>query len=267
MHFRQLLPDGKERSGFAAADGQMGQIIHAYLDWRLSGDTAWLREYVAARQESVSIRLGPGRLGCQSRRRAGRRAAQHLRRGVLRTQSAVRHLLSGRAARRRRDGARGRRRSVRRGISPPVRIRQQVDRRQPVQRRVITFRKCAAFPKDQIAPVTAQRHGRGRSPRIPQYQVGDGCLVDQLWASIWPTSPASDRWSIPRHIRKTLESIYRYNYKRPLDDHDTVQRTFVLNDEAAMVICDYGKAKRPAIPFPYFAEACDRFRILQPPPS
>ena len=38
IHFRQMLPDGKERSGFAAADGQMGQIIHAWLDWKISGD-------------------------------------------------------------------------------------------------------------------------------------------------------------------------------------------------------------------------------------
>lgn len=29
MHFRQLLPDGKARSTNAAADGQMGQIVHA----------------------------------------------------------------------------------------------------------------------------------------------------------------------------------------------------------------------------------------------
>ena len=40
IHFRQLLPDGKARSGFAAADGQMGQIIHAWLDWKISGDDA-----------------------------------------------------------------------------------------------------------------------------------------------------------------------------------------------------------------------------------
>jgi len=40
IHFRQLLPDGKEPSGFAAADGQMGQILHAYLDWTLLVDMA-----------------------------------------------------------------------------------------------------------------------------------------------------------------------------------------------------------------------------------
>ena len=34
-----------------------------------------------------------------------------------------------------------------------------------------------------------------------------------------------------------------------------MQRTYALNDEAALVICDYGKAERPRIPFPYYAEA------------
>ena len=56
-------------------------------------------------------------------------------------------------------------------------------------------------------------------------------------------------------MRTTLDSIYRYNYKRSLVDHDTVQRTYALNNEAAVVVCDYGKAPRPHIPFPYYAEA------------
>ncbi len=63
-------------------------------------------------------------------------------------------------------------------------------------------------------------------------------------------------------IRRTCGNarpIYRYNYKRTLCDHDTVQRVFALNDEAALVICDYGKAPRPRIPFPYFAEVMTGF--------
>jgi uncharacterized protein (DUF608 family) len=43
IYFRQSLPEGSGRSGFAAADGQMGQIIKTCLDWRLSGDMEWLR--------------------------------------------------------------------------------------------------------------------------------------------------------------------------------------------------------------------------------
>ena len=59
----------------------------------------------------------------------------------------------------------------------------------------------------------------------------------------------------PEKIRATLDSIYRYNFKRSLAQHDNLERTYALNDEAAVVVCDYGKAERPRIPFPYFAEA------------
>ena len=44
MRFRQLLPDGGDRFPTAAADGQMGQIMKVYLDWRLSGDDEWLAD-------------------------------------------------------------------------------------------------------------------------------------------------------------------------------------------------------------------------------
>src|ERR1700759_2555399 len=40
-----------------------------------------------------------------------------------------------------------------------------------------------------------------------------------------------------------------------MGDHHTVQRTYPLNEEAAVVVCDYGKVPRPHIPFPYYAEA------------
>src|ERR1039457_5466984 len=88
----------------------------------------------------------------------------------------------------------------------------------------------------------------------PQYQVGEGCLVDQLVGQYLAEVAGLGPLVSPRHTRTTLESIYRYNYKRTLVDHDNVQRTFALNGEAAIVICDYGKAQRPRIPFPYYAE-------------
>ncbi len=58
LHFRENLPHKEPLWGFAAADGQMGQILHAYIDWRsLSGDTAWLREAYgrALRRPSNSV--------------------------------------------------------------------------------------------------------------------------------------------------------------------------------------------------------------------
>ena len=76
----------------------------------LSGLEAVRRYRVAARSmaahpERSLVRMDSRRVGRQSRRRDGRRPAQHLRRRVLRSESARHGLLPGRLARRRGDGA------------------------------------------------------------------------------------------------------------------------------------------------------------------
>jgi non-lysosomal glucosylceramidase len=118
--------------------------------------------------------------------------------------------------------------------------------------------KIIGYAPDKIAP--ALRSGMGSDDsEHPQFQVGTGCLVDQLvgqyLAEVAGLGPLLD----PAKIRKTLDSIYRYNHKASMAQHDTVQRTFALNDESALVICDYGKSKRPHIPFPYYAEVMTGF--------
>ncbi len=106
MHFRQLLPDGKQRSGFAAADGQMGQIIHAYLDWILSGDDAWLRQIWPRVKKALEFAWVPG--GWDADRDGVMEGVQHNTYDVefYGPNPAVRHLLPGRPARRRGDGPR-----------------------------------------------------------------------------------------------------------------------------------------------------------------
>jgi hypothetical protein len=113
-------------------------------------------------------------------------------------------------------------------------------------------------PADAIAK--GLRSGMGADdPQHPQYQLGNGCLVDQLVGQYLAEVAGLGSLLDPVHIQKTLASIVRYNHKSHLFDHDTVQRTFALNDEAALVICDYGRGERPKIPFPYYAEVMTGF--------
>ena len=71
-------------------------------------------------------------------------------------------------------------------------------------------------PRDRIRAGAAEHDGLRRSPTNPEYQMGEGCLVDQLvgqyLADVAGLGPLVD----PAHSRNTLESIYRYNYKRAL---------------------------------------------------
>ncbi|SPE33483.1 conserved hypothetical protein [Candidatus Sulfopaludibacter sp. SbA3] len=114
------------------------------------------------------------------------------------------------------------------------------------------------IPREQIAKGLIAGMG-AEDPAHPDYQLGDGCLVDQLVGQYAATFAGLGHLVDADHIRKTLQSIYKYNYKRSMTRHDNVQRTFALNDEGALVICDYGKGTRPEVPFPYFAEVMTGF--------
>jgi len=116
------------------------------------------------------------------------------------------------------------------------------------------IQKIRGIPRDKIA-TTLRSSGGAEDPEHPDFQLGEGCLADQLigqyLADIAGLGPLLD----PAHIRTTLSSILKYNYRSSLARHDSVQRIYTLNDEAAVLICDYGKGARPRIPFPYYAEA------------
>jgi len=120
------------------------------------------------------------------------------------------------------------------------------------------IQKVRGWPKDEIAPSLRSTMGSDDT-ETPQYQVGGGCLVDQLVGQYLAGVAGLGALLDSAHVRAALQSIYRYNYKRNLYDHDSVERIFALNDESALVICDYGKASRPRIPFPYYAEVMTGF--------
>jgi len=116
------------------------------------------------------------------------------------------------------------------------------------------IQKVQGFEPSAIAPNLRGTMGSDDTQR-PSYQAGDGCLADQLLGQyLADVAGLGDLLSGPQ-MGKALQSIFRYNYRKSLADHDSVQRTYALNDEAALLLCDYGKAQRPYIPFPYYAEA------------
>ena len=92
-------------------------------------------------------------------------------------------------------------------------------------------------------------------PDEPEFQLANGCLADQLIGQYLADIAGLGPLLAAANIRKTLESIRKYNYRAQLFDHDSVQRVYALNDEPALLVCDYTKSGRPKIPFPYYQEA------------
>ncbi len=253
MRFRQLLPDGKERFGYAAADGQMGQIVKAYLDWRLSGDAAWLRDLWPRIQRAVSFAWIAG--GWDAQRRGVLDGVQHNTYDVEfygpNPLCSIYYLGALRAAEEMAQAV---------GDSQAAADYRKLFEQGSKWIDANLFnghyyiQKVRGIPKDQIAPETVGNMGAD-NPDKPELQLGDGCLLDQLMGQYLADVAGLGQLVDAGHIRETLKSIWQFNYKRQLYDHDSVQRTYALNDEAALVVCDYGTGKRPEIPFPYYAEA------------
>ena len=88
----------------------------------------------------------------------------------------------------------------------------------------------------------------------PKYQFGTGCLSDQLLGQ-WFCAVVGLGHVLPGDkVSKTLESIFKYNWKSDLSDHESIQRTYALNDEAGLLLCTWPNDGRPALPFVYADE-------------
>jgi len=257
MRHRQLLPDGKRRYGYAAADGQMGQIIKAYLDWRLSGDMEWLREYWPKVKRGIEFCWVEG--GWDADRDGVMEGVQHNTYDVEfygpNPMTGIYYLGGLRAAEEmaRAAGDSGAAAECRRLFESGAKW---ID--EHLFNGSYYIQKIRGIPREKIAPTTVSDMGSDR-PDTPEFQLGEGCLVDQLVGQYLADVAGLGPLVNPANTQKTLQSIYRYNYKRQLYGHDSVQRVFALNDESALVICDYGSGRRPAIPFPYFAEVMTGF--------
>ena len=253
IHFRQLLPEGKTRSGFAAADGQMGQIVHAWLDWKLSGDVAWLRSIWPRVKKALEFAWVPG--GWDANRDGVLEGVQHNTYDVEfygpNPMCGI-YYLGALSACAEMAEAVGDTSSANEYLRLFEHGRQWIDTN--LFNGEYYFQKVQGIPKDQIAPNLTSDMG-SENTEAPEYQVGRGCLVDQLIGQYLVEICGLQPLVSEENIRTTLRSIYRYNYKPSLADHDNVERTYALNDEAAVVVCDYAKAERPRIPFPYYAEA------------
>ncbi len=60
------------------------------------------------------------------------------------------------------------------------------------------------------------------------------------------------------HVRTTLKSIMRYNYRSSMANHFNNMRSYAMGNEAALLMASWPKG-RPTVPFPYFNEVMTGF--------
>ncbi|OFX39545.1 MAG: hypothetical protein A2X05_13095 [Bacteroidetes bacterium GWE2_41_25] len=108
------------------------------------------------------------------------------------------------------------------------------------------------IPEEQLVGMGSADYGN------PDYQLGEGCLVDQLVGQYLAHVCGLGYLLKKENVAKTLESIMKYNYKSDLSDHFNCFRSYALGNEAALLMASYPKS-RPVNPFPYFTEVMTGF--------
>jgi uncharacterized protein (DUF608 family) len=93
---------------------------------------------------------------------------------------------------------------------------------------------------------------------VPDYQLGNGCLVDQLVGQMMAHVCNLGYLGKPENIATTCQSILKYNYLSTFNDHFNNMRSFVLGDESGLLMASWPRG-RLQYPFPYFSESMTGF--------
>ncbi len=212
----------------AAADGQLGGIMKAHREWRISGDGEWLRRLWPRDQPEPRLlhrHVGPG----PARRHQGA-APQHVRHRVLGRRRHVHVDLPRRAAGGHRDG-RGSRRTMSRSIGSCCRADARAWNATCSRATTSSSASSGANSARRI-----RRHVPGLRTSYsaeatelletegPKYQYGRGCLSDGVigaWlGEMCGVAPFLDQEKVERH----LLSVFKHNFRGNLREHANPQR-------------------------------------------
>jgi uncharacterized protein (DUF608 family) len=264
--FRATLPIALAAHTFyAAADGQLGGIMKMYREWRISGDTQWLRSMWPKVQQSMDYCIrtwdprhkgvieephhntydiefwGPDGM-CTSFYLGALTAFIEMSREVGTSQELYQQLLD--------KGKDFMRDSLFNGD--------------------YFFQRVQIKGLNAMDPVIAaqQSAGNAYSPEAlevmkkegPNYQYGNGCLSDGVLGFWIARMCGLDEIIDPRLVKSHLASVFKFNFHEDLSDHANPQRPgFALGSEGGLILCSWPKEDQPTIPFPYCHEVWTGF--------
>jgi uncharacterized protein (DUF608 family) len=89
----------------------------------------------------------------------------------------------------------------------------------------------------------------------PKYQYGKGCLSDGM-LGIWIAEMCGIKDIVePAKVSSHLKSVYKYNFKPDLTDHSNPQRpSYAMGNEGGLLLCTWPKGEMLSLPFVYSNE-------------
>lgn len=250
MDFRVNLPLGSAPdANQIAADGQMGCIMKLYREWQLSGDEAFLRKYWPSCKKALSFawteRGWDG--NCDGVMEGSQHNTMDVNYFGPNPQMGFWYMGALRAAEE---------------MAKAMKDNEFARKCRDLFTKGSTWMDANLFNGEYYehritSPETFEFLPEG-SDAIPAFQLGPGCLVDQLVGQYMAHICGLGYLGDKEHMRKTLESVMKYNFMESFSDHFNNMRSYVIGDEAGLLMASWPKG-RLEVPFPYFTEAMTGF--------
>jgi uncharacterized protein (DUF608 family) len=259
QNFRATLPiQPADHSFHSAADGQLGGIMKVYREWRISGDSEWLKKMYPMVKVSMDYCIhtwDPRHKGVIEEPHHntydiefwgadGMHTSFYI--GALNAISAMGKFLGKDISAYQQLAEHGKK----------FMEKELYDGEYFIQEIQYTGLNASN-------PATAKSFGGEYSEEAkqllqkegPKYQYGKGCLSDGvLGAWIARMCGLEDPVDTPK-IKSHLLAVYKYNLKENLSDHANPQRpAYALGDEGGLLLCTWPKGGKLSLPFVYSDE-------------
>jgi non-lysosomal glucosylceramidase len=264
-HFRLVLPLGiqaKRDWMRPCVDGQMGDVMKAFRDWKISGDLDWLKQWYPTIRKSIEYvwsehnpdQWDPQQSGVISGRQHHTLDMElfgpnawlqgHYLGALLAAAQMADAVNDPDFAARCRELFRKGQEWTEEHLFNGDYYQQDVDIR---ARSVLGAYQHADHYWDD-------EHGQLK------YQIGDGCHIDMQLAQCYATIYGIGELFDPERNRRALAALFRHNFRANMREHANQWRIYSLNDEGGLVICSWPEGKeRPTIPIPYASETMAGF--------
>ncbi|MGH7633614.1 MAG: GH116 family glycosyl hydrolase, partial [Gemmatimonadaceae bacterium] len=261
QQYRTSLPIRPQvHDDYAAADGQLGGIMKVHREWRISGDTDWLRAIwprVRASLDYCIATWDPDHKGWTEEPHHntydiefwgpdGMCTSFYL--GALKAAALMGHALGDDVALYDDLLARGTARTDKELFDGEYYV-QHVEWK--------TLHASQADPKtdpfglnDYSPEARALFDNEG-----PKYQYGTGCLSDGVIGAWMALACGVGQIMDPAKVTSHLLAVHRHNLIRDLSTHSNPQRpSYALGDEGGLLLCSWPKGGALSLPFPYSDE-------------
>jgi Glycosyl-hydrolase family 116, catalytic region/beta-glucosidase 2, glycosyl-hydrolase family 116 N-term len=242
-----------------AADGQLGGIMKVYRDWRISGNTPWLREWWPKVRESLEYCIStwdPDRKGWLEEPHLntydiwfwgpnGMCSSIYL--GALAAAAAMGNALG--------DETNIYRKLYEKGVA---RVERELFNGEYFVQKIEwkNLRAIATHgpPESPIYSGSPERKAL-EEREGPSYQYGTGCLSDGVigawFARVCGVEDVLDNRKVTAH----LMAVHRHNWTRDLSTHANPQRPgYALGREGGLLLCSWPDGHAPSLPFIYSNE-------------